>query len=82
MSIWHVLGLYGKKFEILGQIYAHKVQLKLKSHKKKNICVCEHNVSAPNTNYTRLLKQQVVPKSSVPPTQHILQKSGANSAWT
>ena len=25
---------------------------------------------------------KVVPKSSVPPTQHILQKSGANSAWS
>ena len=25
---------------------------------------------------------KVVPKSSVPPTQHILQKSGADSAWT
>ena len=69
-----------KKLEVLEQISGHKVQLKSKSHKEKN--VREHNISASTTNCTWLLKQQVVPKSSVPPTQHILQKSGANSAWT
>ena len=69
-----------KKLEVLEQISGHKVQLKSKSHKEKN--VREHNISAPTTNFTWLLKQHVVPKSSVPPTQHILQKSGANSAWT
>ena len=69
-----------KQLEVLEQISGHKVQLKSKSHKEKN--VREHNISASTTNCTWLLKQQVVPKSSVPPTQHILQKSGANSAWT
>ena len=44
-----------KKLEVLEQISGHKVQLKSKSHKKRN--VREHNVSASTTNCTWLLKQ-------------------------
>ena len=39
-----------KKIEVLEQISGHKVQLKSKRHKKKN--VREHNVSASTTNCT------------------------------
>ena len=67
-----------KRLEILEQIYAHKVQVMSKSQKKKNV----RKHSAPNTNCTRLFRHQAVPKSSFPPTQHILQKSEADSAWS
>ena len=67
-----------KKLEVLEQISGHKVQLKSKSHKKRTSVSIMFQL--PPQIVLGCSNSKVVPKSSVPPTQYILQKSGANSA--